>query len=52
MYFSLPAEYCFIDFHSQEKAKEAMLKLSGKNIPNSSPVSLTCSKRNKTGDNY
>ncbi|KAK3090710.1 hypothetical protein FSP39_013934 [Pinctada imbricata] len=33
----LPAGYCFIDFHTQEKAREAMLKLSGKNIPNSNP---------------
>lgn len=36
----LPAGYCFIDFHDPENAHQAMLKLNGKNIPNSSPVSV------------
>nr|XP_034314708.1 tRNA selenocysteine 1-associated protein 1 isoform X1 [Crassostrea gigas] len=34
----LPAGYCFIDFHDPENAHQAMLKLNGKNIPNSSPT--------------
>ncbi|OWF46042.1 tRNA selenocysteine 1-associated protein 1-like [Mizuhopecten yessoensis] len=33
----LPAGYCFIDFHDEEKAHDAMLKLNGKIIPNSNP---------------
>lgn len=36
----LPAGYCFIDFHDPENAHQAMLKLNGKNIPNSSPVGV------------
>lgn len=35
----LPAGYCFVDFQDAESALRAQLRLNGKIIPNSEPVS-------------
>ena len=34
-----PAGYCFVEFTDGETAHRAMLRLNGKKVPGSSPVS-------------
>ena len=36
---SIPAGYCFIEFRDAASANNALLKLNGKGIPGSQPVS-------------
>ena len=35
----LPAGYCFVEFNDEEEARRAMLRLNGKIVPGSDPVS-------------
>ena len=37
-----PAGYCFVHFENDDEAIDAMHKLNGKVIPNTTPVSLNC----------
>ena len=42
---SIPAGYCFIEFRDAASANNALLKLNGKGIPGSQPVSAPASLR-------